>query len=88
MVPALYDVIYRPRRLDIGFFSQPACSGEQGTRLLNPTPEAEGKTKKTFSHTLAALPWAEPQAHGVFLLPPSVPRAPSYFIYTFMPAGK
>lgn len=51
-------------------------------RLLTPTPQAEGNTENPCSHTLAALAWAEPQAHGVFLFPPSAPRAPSYCIYT------
>lgn len=51
-------------------------------RLLIPAPEADTKTQKPHSYTLTASPWAQPQAHGALLLPPSVPRAPSYFIYT------
>lgn len=86
--PALHDAIYRSRRLDVGFFSLPACSGGQGTRLLTPIPEADGNTKKPHSYTLAASPWAHSQAHGALLLPPSAPRAPSFLFTLFIPAGK
>lgn len=82
VVPALYDAIHRPRRLDVAFFHHLHALESKVWGCSPQLLKQRERQKTPCSHTLAASPWAEPQAHGVFLFPPSVPRAPSYFIYT------